>query len=121
VDKKSVFELAEETQRLAELCRQRKIDLADLKGGTFSITNIGSLGGIFSTPIINHPEAANLGMGKIQQMPAVVNCEIGIIHGLYLSLSFDHRILDGAEAARFMNDVIHYIEDPEGSALLSHA
>lgn len=113
VDEKGVFELAEETQRLADLCRQRKVALADLRGGTFSITNIGSLGGIYSTPIINHPEVANLGVGKIRQMPAVVDGEIGIIHGLYLSLSFDHRVLDGAEAARFTNDVIAHIENPE--------
>jgi pyruvate dehydrogenase E2 component (dihydrolipoamide acetyltransferase) len=113
VDEKSVYELAEETQRLADLCRRRKIDLADLKGGTFSITNIGSLGGIYSTPIINHPEAANLGVGAIRQMPSVIDGEIGIIHGAYLSLSFDHRILDGAEAARFTNYIIHGIENPE--------
>lgn len=113
VDKKSVFELAEETQRLAELCRKRKVNLSDLKGGTFSITNIGSLGGIYSTPIINHPEAANLGVGKIRPIPAAVNGEIGVIQGVYLSLSFDHRILDGAEAARFTNAVIEYIENPE--------
>jgi pyruvate dehydrogenase E2 component (dihydrolipoamide acetyltransferase) len=113
VDKKSVFELAEETQRLAELCRQRKVDLSDLKGGTFSITNIGSLGGIYSTPIINHPEAANLGVGKIRPITAAVDGEVGVIQGVYLSLSFDHRILDGAEAARFVNSVIEYIEKPE--------
>jgi pyruvate dehydrogenase E2 component (dihydrolipoamide acetyltransferase) len=113
VDKKNVFQVAEETRRLADLCRARKVDLADLKGGTFSVTNIGSLGGIYSTPIINHPEAANLGLGKIRQMPWVVDGEIGIIHGVYLSLSFDHRILDGAVAARFTNEVINYIEHPE--------
>jgi pyruvate dehydrogenase E2 component (dihydrolipoamide acetyltransferase) len=113
VDEKSIFELAEETQRLADLCRERKVALADLKGGTFSITNIGSMGGIYSTPIINYPEAANLGVGKIRQVPWVVNGEIGIIHGLYLSLSFDHRILDGAEAARFTSEIIQSIENPE--------
>jgi pyruvate dehydrogenase E2 component (dihydrolipoamide acetyltransferase) len=113
VDQKSIFDLADETQRLADLSRQRKVALADLKGGTFSITNIGSLGGIYSTPIINHPEAANLALGAIREMPWVVDGEITIIHGVYLSLSFDHRILDGAEAARFTNDVIRHIESPE--------
>jgi pyruvate dehydrogenase E2 component (dihydrolipoamide acetyltransferase) len=113
VEKKSVFEIAEETQRLADLTRQRKVALADLKGGTFSITNIGSIGGIYSTPIINHPEAANLGLGKLREMPWAIDGEIKIIKALYLSLSFDHRILDGAEAARFLNDVISYIENPE--------
>ncbi len=113
VDKKSVLELAEETQRLAELCRQRKVGLSDLKGGSFSITNIGSIGGIYSTPIINHPEAANLGVGKIRRMPAAVDGEIGVIDGVHLSLSFDHRILDGARAARFTNTVIEYIENPK--------
>ncbi|RJP19860.1 MAG: 2-oxo acid dehydrogenase subunit E2 [Candidatus Abyssobacteria bacterium SURF_5] len=112
VDKKSIIELAEETQRLADLTWQRKVALADLKGGTFSITNIGSIGGIYSTPIINHPEAANLGLGKIRELPWVVNGEVKVISGIHLSLSFDHRILDGAEAARFLNDVIAHIEDP---------
>ncbi|RJP73398.1 MAG: 2-oxo acid dehydrogenase subunit E2 [Candidatus Abyssobacteria bacterium SURF_17] len=113
VDEKNILQLAEETQKLADLCRDRKVALADLKGGTFSITNIGSLGGIYSTPIINHPEAANLAVGKIRKMPWVADGEITVIDGVYLSLSFDHRILDGAEAARFTNDVIHFIENPE--------
>jgi pyruvate dehydrogenase E2 component (dihydrolipoamide acetyltransferase) len=113
VDAKSIFEIAAETQRLADLTRARKVALADLKGGTFSITNIGSLGGIFSTPIINHPEAANLGLGKIREIPWAVKGEIKLISALHLSLSFDHRILDGAEAARFLNDVIAGIEEPE--------
>lgn len=113
VDRKSVFELAEETQRLAEQTRKRTIGLADLKGGSFSITNIGSLGGMYSTPIINHPEAANLGLGKIREMPWIVGGQTTVISGLHLSLSFDHRILDGAEAARFLNDVIECVENPE--------
>lgn len=68
---------------------------------------------ILNGAFINHPEAANLAAGKIRRMPWVVNGEIGVIDGLYLSLSFDHRILDGAEAARFANEVIQYIEHPE--------
>jgi pyruvate dehydrogenase E2 component (dihydrolipoamide acetyltransferase) len=111
-DKKSIFEIAEESQRLAELTRQRKVALADLKGGTFSITNIGSMGGTYSTPIINHPEAANLGLGQIREMPWAAEGELKVISGLHLSLSFDHRILDGARAALFLNNVIKYIEDP---------
>ncbi len=112
VTEKSVLEIARETSRLSKLCRERKVELADLKGGSFSITNIGSIGGIYSTPIINHPESANLALGRIRQTPAVVNGQIAVVHGMFLSLSFDHRILDGAEAARFMNDIINYIENP---------
>ena len=111
-DQKSIFELAEEVQRLAGLASSRKIDLADLKGGTFTITNYGVFGGTYGTPIINYPEVAILGTGKIEDAPMAKDGEVMVRKKLALSLSFDHRVLDGAEAARFMNDIIRHLENP---------
>ncbi len=110
---KSIFELARELAQLAEKARNRTIDLADLKGGTFTITNYGAVRGIYGTPIINHPEVAILGIGKIQEKPVVREEKIVIRRILPLSLSFDHRVVDGAEAARFLNTVIARLEDPD--------
>ncbi len=113
VQLKKLIDLAKEITTLAAAARNRSIDLADMKGGTFTITNIGSLGGTYATPLINYPEVANLGLGKIQERPVVKNGKIEIRNMLTLSLSFDHRIIDGAEAARFLNDVIIHLEDPD--------
>ena len=111
-DQKGMVELAEEVERLTELSNSRKIDLGDLKGGTFTITNYGVFGGTYGTPIINYPEVAILGTGRIMDMPLVKDGEIKARKVMHLSLSFDHRVIDGAEAARFMNDVKRYLEDP---------
>jgi pyruvate dehydrogenase E2 component (dihydrolipoamide acetyltransferase) len=97
---------------LADKARNRKIDLADLKGGTFTITNYGTIRGIYGTPVINHPEVAILGVGKAREIPAVMNKKVVIRKSLGISLSFDHRVIDGAEAARFLNTVIDRLEDP---------
>jgi len=110
---KSILQLAQELTQLAEKARNRTIDLADLKGGTFTITNYGTLGGIYGTPIINHPEVAILGVGKIKDMPVVREDKIEIRKILHLALSFDHRVVDGGEAARFLNTVIARLEDPD--------
>jgi pyruvate dehydrogenase E2 component (dihydrolipoamide acetyltransferase) len=110
---KSILELAQELTQLAEKARNRTIDLADLKGGTFTITNYGALGGIYGTPIINYPEVAILGVGKIKDTPVVRNGKIEIRKILNLALSFDHRVVDGGEAARFLNTVIARLEDPD--------
>ena len=110
---KSILQLAEELTQLAEKARNRTIDLADLKGGTFTITNYGALGGIYGTPIINHPEVAILGVGKIKDTPVVRDEKIEIRKILYLALSFDHRVVDGGEAARFLNTIIARLEDPD--------
>ncbi len=112
-DKKSILQLGKELQDLAEKVRDRKVDLADLKGGTFTITNVGTLGGVFATPIPNHPESAILATGKMQDMPLAVEGSVRVRKVLPLSLTFDHRVLDGAEAARFMNDLKGYLEDPD--------
>lgn len=113
VKEKKLIDIAREITTLAQAARSRTIDLADLKGGTFTITNIGSIGGTYATPIINYPEVANLGIGKIQERPVVYKGRIETRHILTLSLSFDHRIIDGAEAARFLNDVMIHLEDPD--------
>ena len=112
-DQKSIKILAKEITLLAEKARTRKIDIADMNGGTFTITNIGSLGGRFATPIINYPESAILGLGRMYEK--VVPTKTGFTKKPYLpiSLSFDHRILDGAEAAKFVNKIFEYLQNPE--------
>jgi pyruvate dehydrogenase E2 component (dihydrolipoamide acetyltransferase) len=112
-DQKDVYELAKELMELSEQARSRRIDLADLRGGTFSITNYGVIGGTFATPIANHPEVAILGMGRIAEQPVVRNGEVAIRKVLHLSLTFDHRVLDGAQAAMFLNELVRMLEMPE--------
>jgi len=110
-DNKTMLQIADELQKLAELARARKIDLSDLQGGTFTITNIGSIGGLYATPIINYPEVAILGTMRMQDKVAIVNGEAEIRKMMGMCLSFDHRVLDGAEAARFMNDLKKLLEN----------
>ncbi len=111
-DQKSILEIAKDLYAKAEETRNREIKLEDLKGGTFTITNIGTIGGDHATPIINHPECAILALGAIKDRPVVKDGQIVIRKILPMSLTFDHRIIDGAEAARFMNDLIKHLEDP---------
>ncbi len=110
---KSIFDLSKELTELAEKARNRTIDLADLKGGTFTITNYGTVRGIYGTPIINYPEVAILGIGRIEEKPVVRKGEVVIRRMLPLALSFDHRVVDGAEASRFLKTVIDRLEDPD--------
>ncbi len=113
-DKKDIFQIAKELQDLAEKARSRKINPMDLKGSTFTITNVGSTGsGEFFTPIINYPEAAILGIGLIKDQPAALNGKVVIRKVLYLSLTFDHRVIDGAEAARFMKTFMEQLGNLE--------
>jgi len=112
-DQKSVLDIAAEIQALAKAARERTLDLADLKGGTFSITNVGVFGGDFATPIINYPEAAILATMKIADRARVENGAVVVKKTLPLCLAFDHRIIDGAEAARFTRDLIRFLENPE--------
>ncbi|MGH9918346.1 MAG: dihydrolipoamide acetyltransferase family protein [Nitrososphaerales archaeon] len=112
-DKKDVFEIAAEIQQLAAKARSGQLTLDDVHGSTFTITNQGSVGGLFATPIINYPEAAILGTHKISKRPVVREGKIEVRDVMYLSLSFDHRILDGAYAARFVNRAISVIQDPK--------
>lgn len=113
VERKSILEIAQESQELAELARDSKLTLEHLRGGTFSITNYGAIGGSFGTPIINYPESAILGIGRIQEKPVVRDGRIVIGHMLPLSLSFDHRIIDGASAVRFVAVLEEALSNPE--------
>lgn len=112
VDQKSIVQLSQEMQEMAEKTRARKTSPEDLKGSTFTITNIGTLGGVYATPVINWPEVAILGVGKIQEKPVVKEGKIVIRHMMTISLTFDHRIVDGAQAVRFANEVLQHLEDP---------
>jgi pyruvate dehydrogenase E2 component (dihydrolipoamide acetyltransferase) len=112
-DQKNILELAKEISVLAEKARTRKLDLAELKGSTFTITNYGVIGASYGTPIINYPEVGILGIGKIQDRPVVKDAQIVIRKIMPLSLAFDHRVIDGVEAARFLNVVIEHLEDPD--------
>ncbi len=111
-DQKSILEIAKDLYAKAEETRNREIAREDLRGGTFTITNIGTIGGDHATPIINHPECAILALGRIQDRPVVKDGQIVVRKILPLSLTFDHRIIDGAEAARFVTDLIKHLEDP---------
>jgi len=118
VDRKSLLEVAAEVRDLASKARAGKLAPDEVKGGTFSITNIGSLGGLFSFPIINVPEAAILGVHSIKKRPVVLEDDtIAARQMLYLSMSFDHRVIDGAEAAMFTGYVIELLESPESLML----
>ena len=112
-DQKTVLDIAKEAEGLAEKARERKIDLADLKGSTFTITNVGFIGGTYFTPIPNHPEVAVLGLGRIEERPVVRGGKVVVRKVMPLSLTFDHRVVDGADAARFVNAVKEYLEDPD--------
>jgi len=114
VERKSLLQLAREINDLAERARGGKLAPEEVSGSTFSITNIGSVGALFSFPIINVPDAAILGVHSIQKRPVVdERDEIVVRQMMYLSLSFDHRLVDGAEAARFCKEVIRLLEKPE--------
>jgi pyruvate dehydrogenase E2 component (dihydrolipoamide acetyltransferase) len=109
-DAKSVIELAGEIERLSQAAREGTLAPGDLAGGTFTVSSVGSIGGLFSYPIINVPEAAVLAAHKIVTRPVVRDGEIVPREMMYLSLSFDHRIVDGGEATRFLNEVVRRIE-----------
>jgi pyruvate dehydrogenase E2 component (dihydrolipoamide acetyltransferase) len=111
-DVKSLVELAEEVADKAERARSRELSLDEIRGGSCTITNIGPLGGVFATPIINQPELAIVGLHAIKERPEVVDGEIAIRKMMYLSVSFDHRYIDGAEAARFMSDMVRLVSEP---------
>ncbi|MFQ5561269.1 MAG: 2-oxo acid dehydrogenase subunit E2, partial [Nitrospinota bacterium] len=111
-DNKSILRLAEIISDMAEKGRSRSLDIKELKGGTFSITNIGSLGGTYSTPVIFYPQAAILATGKVQEKPVVIDGKIVIRKIMPVSLTFDHRIMDGGVAARFVNVLKTHLEDP---------
>lgn len=109
----SPIQLSDETTRLAKACRERSIEREELTGGTFTISNVGSYGGMYSTPIINYPEVGILGIGRSKER--VLTKDGAFYAGLVLplSLSCDHRVVDGAEGARFLRSVCDLLENPE--------
>ncbi|HTU17223.1 MAG TPA: 2-oxo acid dehydrogenase subunit E2 [Gemmataceae bacterium] len=112
VDKKHVRELGEELNAIAQLARERKLDASELKGGTFTITNLGGIGGTAFTPIVNYPEVAILGLSRSRLEPVVRGGQIVPRLMLPLSLSYDHRVIDGASAARFTRRLAELLENP---------
>jgi pyruvate dehydrogenase E2 component (dihydrolipoamide acetyltransferase) len=112
VDKKSIMQIAADLQELSRSARERTIDLESLRGGTFSITNIGSIGGSWATPIILHPQVAILCSMRAIPKPVVRDGQVVIRTMMPLTLSFDHRVLDGATAGRFVNFVMDLLQDP---------
>ena len=105
-DAKDIKTIAKDIEKLANDSKSRKINLMDLKGGTFSVSNLGSVGVEFFTPIINYPESAILGVGRLMDKPVVKNGRVESGKIIPLSLTYDHRIVDGAQAARFIMDLI---------------
>ncbi|MGG6311072.1 dihydrolipoamide acetyltransferase family protein [Paenibacillus macerans] len=112
-DRKSIWMIAEAISDLAARGREGKLSANEMKGSTISISNIGSAGGMFFTPIINYPEVAILGTGRISEKPVVRNGEIVVAPVMALSLSFDHRLIDGATAQNFMNYIKQLLANPE--------
>jgi len=111
--RRTVLELAREIDRLGEGARTGKLKPEELQGSTFTITSLGRQGGLFATPVLNHPEVGILGVHQMKQKPVVKDGEIVIGNVMLLSLSFDHRIVDGHVGAAFAYDIISYLEDPD--------
>ena len=111
VDKKSVLDLAKELEQLAQKARDRKVTLEELKGGTFTVTNQGAIGSAHFTPIINKPEVAILGLGRGAMKPVARDGKVEVRMMTPLGLSYDHRVIDGGAAARFMVDLVKAMED----------
>jgi pyruvate dehydrogenase E2 component (dihydrolipoamide acetyltransferase) len=112
VDRKSVRELAQELAEVAERARQKKVPVEEMRGGTFTITNLGGVGGTAFTPIVNYPEVAILGLSRARMQPVVRDGQVVPRLILPLSLSYDHRLIDGAAAARFARRLAEMLENP---------
>src|SRR5690625_4920832 len=112
-DRKSVFAISKEINELAEKARSGTLTSDEMKGASNTITNIGSAGGQWFTPVLNYPEAAILGIGRIAEKPIVRDGEIVVAPVLALSLSFDHRIVDGATAQLALNQIKRLLNDPQ--------
>ncbi|MBL8957837.1 MAG: 2-oxo acid dehydrogenase subunit E2 [Myxococcaceae bacterium] len=114
VDRLTLKELASEIARLGTAAREKKLKMEELTGGGFTITSLGQTGGLFATPIINHPEVAIMGVHRMRKRPVVVGDDdrIEVRQMMYLSFSFDHRVIDGAVGADFAYEVIKYLQAP---------
>lgn len=110
VDKKNLLELSLELAALAEKTRRRKVSLEELQGGTFTISNLGGIGGSYFTPIIDKPQVAVIGLGRGLSKPAVRNNRVEIRTMLPVGLSYDHRVIDGADGARFVREIVEAVE-----------
>jgi pyruvate dehydrogenase E2 component (dihydrolipoamide acetyltransferase) len=111
-DQKTIIELAAEIQDYSERARRRELTLSEIQGGTFTVTNYGSLNGQFGVPVINFPEVAIMGVGRIQRKPVIIDEQIVKGWVQPISLSFDHRIVDGGDSGRFMTDFLSMLHDP---------
>ena len=111
-DEMSIPDIARALAQLADNVRDNQFSMADLQGSTFTISNLGAIGGTYSTPIVNTPEVAILLVGRSRNMPVALDGEMAVRLMMPLSLSYDHRLVDGAAAARFLNEVIDYLEAP---------
>ncbi len=118
VDRMTIPHIAQALTSLAEKAKATQYSLDDLRGGSFTISNLGAVGGTYSTPIINYPQVAVLLVGRSRKMPVVIEDRIEPRLMMPLSLSYDHRLVDGAAAARFLNDVIGFLQSP-GRLLLA--
>ena len=112
-DKLSIARLADAVADVAQRCRDRTIGREELIGGTFTITNVGSFGGMYATPIINYPEVAILAVGRVKERVLVKDGMFYAGKVMPLSLACDHRVVDGAEGARFLNTVVKLLEQPD--------
>ena len=110
---KDMLAIASDVNELASKARDRSITRSEMQGGTFSITNFGAIGGEYATPIINYPETAILGLGELKQRPVVEDGEVVAKWTIPISLSIDHRVIDGADAAQFANTLMEYLSNPE--------
>ncbi|MBM4005082.1 MAG: pyruvate dehydrogenase, partial [Planctomycetes bacterium] len=117
-DQLAIPEIARQLQKITERVRGGSYTVDDLRGSTFTVSNLGAIGGTYSTPIVNTPEVAILLLGRARKLPVVVDDEIAIRLMMPLSLSYDHRLVDGGAAARFLNDVIGFLKAP-GRLLLA--
>ena len=111
-DKLSIFEITQKITEFSIKAQERKLTMADMKHGSFTITNFGSIAGIFGTPVINYPQAGILGVGRIVRQPVVKDDQVVPGNVLGLSLTVDHRIVDGGETARFVKQIMDYLGDP---------
>ena len=111
-DRLSIFELTLQITAFAEKARERRLTLEDMKGGTFTVTNFGSISGLFGTPVINYPQVGILGIGRITQQPVVKNNAIVVGNVMGLSLTVDHRVVDGGDTARFLKQIVNHLADP---------
>jgi pyruvate dehydrogenase E2 component (dihydrolipoamide acetyltransferase) len=112
VDKKSILQISADVYAVAMRAREDKLSVDDLRGGTFTVTNVGAIGGFGSMPTINYPEVAILAMGRVTDKPVVRDGQIVIRTILPVTLTYDHRVIDGADAARFTTKLVERLSDP---------